>query len=101
MDWPLNHIGAPTMSNSQTSLGSTRDTVFIAVTETMGIIGDDMARHPSDALLVISLSGHHECAVLGGALSAEAIDRLESLLNELKVRQAAEGKCDKTLHVWR
>ncbi|QHE96846.1 hypothetical protein LCG56_26850 [Pseudomonas cannabina pv. alisalensis] len=89
------------MNKSNTTLGSTRDTVFIAVTEVMGIIGDDMAKHPSDVLLTISLSGGHECAVVGGALTADAIDRLKSLLCELKRRQAAEGDSDKTLHVWR
>ncbi|MCD5994166.1 hypothetical protein KDX38_10945 [Pseudomonas sp. CDFA 602] len=67
----------------------------------MGIAGDDMAKHPSDVLLVISLSGAHECAAVGGALTADAIDRLESLLGELKRRQAVEGDSDKTLHVWR
>ncbi len=89
------------MTNSTKTLGSTRDTTFIAVTEAMAIAGDDMAAHASDTLLVISLSGQHECAVLGGALSSEAVDRLESLLLELKTRQATEGNGDKTLHVWR
>lgn len=89
------------MTTSITTLGSTRDTTFIAVTEVMGIIGDDMAKNPSDVLLTISLSGARECAVVGGALTAVAIERLESLLSELKRRQAAEGDSDKTLHVWR
>lgn len=50
---------------------------------------------------MVSLSGKTENAALGGALSAEGIERMIELLEELKRRAVTEGHGDKVLHVWR
>ena len=80
---------------------TTRDSAYMAITEVMGITADAMDQNPSDTLLVISLSGNSENAIVGGALDSEKITRLQSLVDELKWRAAAEGDGDKVLHVWR
>jgi len=82
-------------------IGSTRDSAYMAVTEVMGLAADAMDQNPSDALLVITLSGKSENAIVGGTLDSEKITRLQSLLDELKFRAANEGDGDKVLHVWR
>jgi hypothetical protein len=82
-------------------LGATRDSAFMAITEVMGLAADAMDNNQSDALLVITLGGKSENAILGGTLDAEKISRLQSLLDELKSRAASEGDGDKVLHVWR
>ena len=82
-------------------IGSTRDSAYMAVTEVMGLAADAMDQNPSDALLVITLSGKSENAIVGGTLDSEKITRLQSLLDELKFRAAGEGDGDKVLHVWR
>jgi len=89
------------MTNKTKHLGSVRDSAFMAITEVMGLAADAMDENPSDALLVISLSGKAETAIIGGALTTEGIERFESLLGELKRRAAVEGDGDKVLHVWR
>ncbi|MGV8917816.1 MAG: hypothetical protein ACOH2R_08460 [Pseudomonas sp.] len=90
------------MSNkAATELGSTRDSEYMAVTEVMALADDAMTQNAPDALLVISLSGKFETAIVGGALSAEAIERMVALLEELKRRAAVEEHGDKVLHVWR
>lgn len=88
------------MTAKQT-LGSTRDSAFMAITEVMGLAGDAMAANTSEALLVITLSGNNQTAVLGGTLTAERIEVIEGLLSELKRRAVTEGDGDKVLHVWR
>lgn len=82
-------------------IGSTRDSAYMAVTEVMGLAADAMDQGASDALLVITLSGKSENAIVGGTLDSEKITRLQSLLDELKFRAATEGDGDKVLHVWR
>jgi len=82
-------------------IGSTRDSAYMAVTEVMGLTADAMDHNPSDALLVITLSGKSENAIVGGTLDSEKITRLQSLLDDLKLRAAIEGDGDKVLHVWR
>lgn len=83
------------------TLGSTPDSAYMAITEVMGLAADAMDKSPSDVLLVISLSGPGENAIVGGTLDASKTERLESLLQELKTRAANEGDGDKVLHVWR
>ena len=82
-------------------IGSTRDSAFMAITETMGLTADAMDANAPDALLVITLSGGNHNAILGGTLSAERIAVIEGLLAELKRRAATEGDGDRVLHVWR
>lgn len=82
-------------------IGSTRDSAYMAVTEVMGLAADAMDKGPTDALLVISLSGSSESAIVGGTLDSEKITRLQALLDDLKWRAANEGDGDKVLHVWR
>lgn len=82
-------------------IGSTRDSAYMAITEVMGLAADAMDQNPSDTLLVISLSGSSENAIVGGTLDSEKITRLQSLVDDLKWRAAAEGDGDKVLHVWR
>lgn len=94
-------IGAIHMNNAKAALGSTRDSTYMAVTEVMGLTADAMDKAPSDALLVISLSGNSETAILGGAISSLGVTRIQALLDELKLRAASEGDGDKVLHVWR
>lgn len=83
------------------TLGSTRDSAYMAITEVMALAADAMDKAPTDALLVITLSGLGEHAIVGGTLDASKVERLESLLYELKTRAANEGDGDKVLHVWR
>lgn len=73
----------------------------MAITEVMGLAADAMDANPSDALLVISLSGNSENAILGGTLDADKISRIQALLAELQTRAVTEGDGDKVLHVWR
>jgi len=87
--------------NAKQFIGSTRDSAYMAVTEVMGLAADAMDQGASDALLVITLSGKSENAILGGTLDSEKITRLQSLLEDLKFRAANEGDGDKVLHVWR
>lgn len=94
-------IGAIHMNKAKTVLGSTRDSTYMAVTEVMGLAADAMDTAPSDALLVISLSGKSETAILGGSISSLGVTRIQALLDELKLRAASEGDGDKVLHVWR
>ena len=82
-------------------VGATRDSAFMAITEVMGLAADAMDANPSDALLVISLSGGSENAILGGTLDADKISRIQALLAELQTRAVTEGDSDKVLHVWR
>ncbi len=82
-------------------IGSTPDSTFMAITEVMGLTADAMDKSQSDTLLVITLAGAGENAIVGGALTSEKITRLQALLDELKVRAANEGDGDKVLHVWR
>lgn len=82
-------------------VGATRDSAFMAITEVMGLAADAMESNPSDALLVISLSGVSENAIVGGTLDAEKISRIQALLSELQTRAVSEGDGDKVLHVWR
>ncbi|MGS0735549.1 hypothetical protein ACVBEG_03085 [Pseudomonas sp. GG8] len=88
-------------SKTKSDIGSTRDSEYMAITEVMALADEAMSTNPPDALLVISLSGKTENAVIGGALSAEGIDRMLVLLQELKRRAVDEGHGDKVLHVWR
>lgn len=89
------------MSNSTKTLGSTRDTVFMAVTEVMGLADQAMQRAETQTLLVVSLAGPIQSAVVGGEINSEAVAKLQSLVDELKWRAANEGDGDKVLHVWR
>jgi regulator of RNase E activity RraA len=82
-------------------IGSTTDSAYMAITEVMGLTADAMDQNPSDALLVITLSGKSENAIVGGTLNSEKITRLQSLLDDLKLRAASEGDGDKVLHAWR
>lgn len=82
-------------------IGSTRDSAYMAITEVMGLAADAMDANPSDTLLVISLSGGSENAIVGGTLDSPKITRLQAMLDELKWRAANEGDGDKVLHVWR
>lgn len=90
------------MSNpKKIDIGSTRDSEYMAITEVMALADDAMGKNAPNALLVISLSGKTENAALGGALSAEGIERMITLLEELKRRAVSEGHGDKVLNVWR
>jgi hypothetical protein len=89
------------MTNTTKDLGSTRDSEYMAVTEVLALADDAMTANPPEALLVISLSGKAETAIVGGALTAEAVERMVSLVEELKRRAAVESYGDKVLHVWR
>ena len=88
-------------STTKTDIGSTRDSEYMAITEVMALADEAMGTNPPDALLVISLSGKTENAALGGALSTGGIERMITLLEELKRRAVTEGHGDKVLHVWR
>lgn len=88
-------------SKTKSDIGSTRDSEYMAVTEVMALADEAMSTNPPDALLVISLSSKTENAAIGGALSAEGIERMLVLLQELKRRAVDEGHGDKVLHVWR
>jgi regulator of RNase E activity RraA len=62
------------MTNTTKDLGSTRDSEYMAVTEVLALADDAMTANPPEALLVISLSGKAETAIVGGALTAEAVE---------------------------
>lgn len=89
------------MTSTTKDLGSTRDSEYMAVTEVMALADNAMGENPPDALLVITLSGKFETAIVGGALSAEGLERMVALVEELKRRAAVEEHGDKVLHVWR
>ena len=80
---------------------NTRDSAYMAVTEVMAITADAQDKGDFDSLLVISLSGEHETAVLGGALNSEKITRIQALLDDLKWRAADKGDGDNVIHVYR
>lgn len=82
-------------------IGSTPDSTYMAITEVMGIVADAQEQADFDALLVISLSGPIESAVLGGNLTSEKITRIQALLDELKWRAAEKGDGDHVLRVFR
>lgn len=88
------------MTAKQT-IGSTRDSAYMAVTEALGLAGDAMEGRQTDALLIITLAGDTHNAILGGTLTAERIEVIEGLLAELKRRAVTEGDGDRVLHVWR
>lgn len=77
------------------------DDTFLAVTEAMGLAGEALEKGDADLLLVISLVGERESAVLGGRVTTAAVERLQALVDDLKVRAQAEGEGDHVLHVWR
>lgn len=83
------------------TIGSMRDSAYMAITETLGLAGEAMEKRDTDLLLVISLSGTNQDAVLGGTLTADRIAAVENLLYELKRRAENEGDGDRVLHVWR
>ncbi|MOA69160.1 hypothetical protein D3C78_1971880 [compost metagenome] len=60
-----------------------------------------MEKGDADLLLVISLAGERESAVLGGRVDTAQVERVEQLLVELKARARVEGEGDHVLHVWR
>ncbi|EIU4337578.1 hypothetical protein ABZQ74_06670 [Pseudomonas aeruginosa] len=74
------------------------DDQYLAVTEAMDTISTAMEGKGTESLLVINLGSSGDDAVLGGRVSLEAIERLESLLGELKARHADD--LDGVLHVW-
>jgi hypothetical protein len=82
-------------------IGSTPDSTYMAITEVMGIVADAQDQADFEALLVISLSGPIESAVLGGNLTSEKITRIQALLDELKWRAAEKGDGETVLRVFR
>ncbi|HCF9861471.1 hypothetical protein ACM74F_05455 [Pseudomonas aeruginosa] len=74
------------------------DDQYLAVTEAMDTISTAMEGKGTESLLVINLGSSGDDAVLGGRVSLEAIERLESLLGELKALHADD--LDGVLHVW-
>lgn len=74
------------------------DDQYLAVTEAMDTISTAMEGKGTESLLVINLGSSGDDAVLGGRVSLEAIERLESLLGELKARHVDD--LDGVLHVW-
>lgn len=89
------------MNSPVPALGATRDTNFMAVNEAIALGADAMEQSHPDTLLLISLSGDKETAILGGQVGTTAIERLQRLVDELKRRAEQEGGVDKVLHVWR
>lgn len=77
------------------------DDTFFSVTEALGVAGEAMAAGDTETLLVVSLAGEKQCAVLGGRVTPEAVEQLQALVAVLAARAAAEGPGDHTLHVWR
>jgi hypothetical protein len=77
------------------------DDVFFSVTEALGIAGEAMASGDTETLMVVSLAGDKQSAVLGGRITPEAVEQLQAMVAELAARAAAEGAGDHTLHVWR
>ncbi|MBD1554791.1 hypothetical protein [Pseudomonas typographi] len=84
-----------------TENGMKRDTEFMAVQESISLMVDSLEHNDPDAVLMINLSGKTECAILGGSISPELVDRFQALVDELKARAAKAGTCDKVFHVWR
>lgn len=93
--------GALKMNGPAPALGATRDTNFMAVNEAIALGADAMEQNHPETLMFISLSGDKETAILGGQVDSKAIERLQSLVDELKRRAKQEGETDKVLHVWR
>lgn len=83
------------------SIDKINDDTFLSVTEAMGLAGEALEKGDADLLLVISLAGERESAVLGGRVDTAQVERVEQLLAELKARAQAEGEGDHVLHVWR
>lgn len=83
------------------SIDKINDDTFLSVTEAMGLAGEALGKGDADLLLVISLAGERESAVLGGRVTTAQVERVEQLLVELKARAQAEGEGDHVLHVWR
>lgn len=77
------------------------DAVFFSVTEALGIAGEAMASGDTETLLVVSLAGDKQSAVLGGRVTPEAVEQLQALVADLAARAASEGDDNHTLHVWR
>lgn len=63
-----------------------QDDVFISVTEAMALAGEAMEAGTTETLLVVSLSGDGDSAILGGDTSAGAVERLHELLSQLAER---------------
>lgn len=74
------------------------DDQYLAVTEAMDAISTAMEGKGTESLLVINLGSSGDDAVLGGRISLDALERLETLLAELKARHAED--MDGVLHVW-
>lgn len=83
------------------SIDKINDDTFLSVTEAMGLAGEALEKGDADLLLVISLAGERESAVLGGRVTSVQVERVERLLAELKARAQTEGEGDHVLHVWR
>lgn len=83
------------------SIDKINDDTYLSVTEAMGLAGEALEKGDADLLLVISLAGERESAVLGGRVDTAQVERVEQLLVELKARARAEGEGDHVLHVWR
>ncbi|MCM2317808.1 MAG: hypothetical protein NDI93_00580 [Pseudomonas sp.] len=83
------------------SIDKINDDTFLSVTEAMGLAGEALEKGDTDLLLVISLAGECESAVLGGRVTIAQVERVEQLLVELKARALDEGEGDHVLHVWR
>ncbi|MOA17161.1 hypothetical protein D3C78_1374070 [compost metagenome] len=83
------------------SIDKINDDTFLSVTEAMGLACEALEKGDADLLLVISLAGERESAVLGGRVATAQVERMEQLLVELKARAQAEGDGDHVLHVWR
>lgn len=82
------------------SIDKINDDTFLSVTEAMGLAGEALEKGDTDLLLVISLAGERESAVLGGRVTSVQVERVEQQLVELKARAQAEGEGDHVLHVW-
>lgn len=83
------------------AISGMRDSAYMAITECLGLADEAMNQNNTEVLLIITQSGEHETALLGGTLTVEAINRAQGLLDQLKKRFSAEEPGDRLIHVYR
>lgn len=74
------------------------DSQIMSISETMGVAEEVMGEHGCETLLVINLGRGHSDALLGGAISLDAIGKMDRLLQELRSRIVSDTH--DPMHVW-
>lgn len=85
---PASHIYSKTpQPQGQTNMADIdkiSDDTYMSVTEAMALAGEVMDSHQSETLLVVSLAGEGDNAILGGELTTKSLASIRELLDELE-----------------